>query len=281
MNLIGLWPSPSPPPARATPTPSPRRSTTGPSRACTRSSSGSSRATGRDEDARLGGQDEKGVTRSEPFNPLTGPFFVEGAEPGDALVVRIAALRMNRDWGWSAFRLGLFALTPEDVEHVYSNVYKADLVRPGPVDAGALGHRPGEARRSGSASRRAARLPMEFRRPADARLHRRGPGGRLRADVGALGGLRREPRLQPDRRGGGGDPAGVPAPVALLFVGDGHALQGDGEATGTGIETSMDVETGGRGPQGCRAARARGSSRPRSSSASGRSPSSPAPWTTA
>jgi acetamidase/formamidase len=29
---------------------------------------------------------------------------------------------------------------------------------------------------------------------------------------------------------------------ALLFIGDGHALQGDGEATGTGIETSMDVE---------------------------------------
>ena len=31
-------------------------------------------------------------------------------------------------------------------------------------------------------------------------------------------------------------------PGALLFVGDGHALQADGEPTGTGIETSMDVE---------------------------------------
>src|SRR6185503_15399320 len=31
-------------------------------------------------------------------------------------------------------------------------------------------------------------------------------------------------------------------PGALLFMGDGHALQGDGEPTGTGIETSMDVE---------------------------------------
>ena len=30
------------------------------------------------------GLDEKDVKRSEPFNPLTGPFFVEGAEPGDA-----------------------------------------------------------------------------------------------------------------------------------------------------------------------------------------------------
>ena len=31
-------------------------------------------------------------------------------------------------------------------------------------------------------------------------------------------------------------------PGALVFIGDGHALQGDGESTGTGIETSMDVE---------------------------------------
>jgi len=29
---------------------------------------------------------------------------------------------------------------------------------------------------------------------------------------------------------------------ALLHIGDGHALQGDGEPTGNGIETSMDVE---------------------------------------
>ena len=31
-------------------------------------------------------------------------------------------------------------------------------------------------------------------------------------------------------------------PGALLFIGDGHARQGDGELTGTGLETSMDVE---------------------------------------
>ena len=31
-------------------------------------------------------------------------------------------------------------------------------------------------------------------------------------------------------------------PGALLFLGDGHALQGDGEPTGNGVETSMDVE---------------------------------------
>ena len=49
------------------------------------------------------GLDEKDVKRSEPFNPLTGPFFVEGAEPGDALVVRL-------EEGAAESRLGLVRL---------------------------------------------------------------------------------------------------------------------------------------------------------------------------
>jgi acetamidase/formamidase len=34
----------------------------------------------------------------------------------------------------------------------------------------------------------------------------------------------------------------VNEPGALLFIGDGHARQGEGEVSGTGLETSMDVE---------------------------------------
>src|SRR5438309_871212 len=63
-----------------------------------------------------GGQDEKNAKRSDPVNPLTGPFYVEGAEAGDALLVHFRKVRLNRNWGWSAWRLGLFALTPEYVE---------------------------------------------------------------------------------------------------------------------------------------------------------------------
>ena len=74
------------------------------------------------------GLDEHDEKRSEPFNPLTGPFFVEGAEPGDALVVQLKKVRLNRDWGWSAYRLGLFSLTPETVEHIYPNDVHPDLV---------------------------------------------------------------------------------------------------------------------------------------------------------
>src|SRR5205085_5134264 len=34
----------------------------------------------------------------------------------------------------------------------------------------------------------------------------------------------------------------VNEPGALLFMGDGHARQGEGEVAGTGLETSLDVE---------------------------------------
>src|SRR5919106_1752900 len=70
------------------------------------------------------GRDDKGMVRARPSNPLTGPFYVEGAEPGDALVVRFSRVRMNRNWGWSAYRLGLYSLTPESIEGIYSNRYR-------------------------------------------------------------------------------------------------------------------------------------------------------------
>ena len=48
-----------------------------------------------------GGTDAKGVTRGLGGNPQTGPFFVEGAVPGDTLVVKLVRVRLNRDWAVS------------------------------------------------------------------------------------------------------------------------------------------------------------------------------------
>jgi amidase len=48
-----------------------------------------------------GGTDEKGVTRVLGGNPETGPFFIEGATPGDILAVHFTRLRLNRDWAVS------------------------------------------------------------------------------------------------------------------------------------------------------------------------------------
>ena len=43
-----------------------------------------------------GGVDEKAKSRSLGGNPQTGPFYVEGAMPGDVLVVHVRKLRLNR-----------------------------------------------------------------------------------------------------------------------------------------------------------------------------------------
>jgi acetamidase/formamidase len=186
------------------------------------------------------GVDEKNEKRSEPFNPLTGPFFIEGAEPGDALVVRLKTVRMNRDWGWSAFRLGLFSITPEDVEKVYSNQYKPDLVFPGrstlvPWDIDRV------------------KQTVRLREPKSAKIAMEFAARPMLGCIGVAAAGDFAPTSGPSGNYGGnidynkiGQGATVILPVfhpgGLLFVGDGHALQGDGESTGTGIETSMDVE---------------------------------------
>ena len=48
-----------------------------------------------------GGTDEKGVKRVLGGNPETGPFYVDGAQPGDTLVVHLLKLRLNRDYAVS------------------------------------------------------------------------------------------------------------------------------------------------------------------------------------
>ena len=78
-----------------------------------------------------GGTDDRGQARATGGNPLTGPFYIENAEPGDAIVVHLRKVRLNRNWGYTAYRLGAFSVLPEFVESFYPNHYKADLVRKG------------------------------------------------------------------------------------------------------------------------------------------------------
>src|SRR3974390_2319112 len=78
------------------------------------------------------GGDENGVKRHPVMgNPLTGPFIIEGAEPGDALLVILNRVRLNRNWGWTSYRLGPFSVTPGYAERFYPNHYKQDLVQQG------------------------------------------------------------------------------------------------------------------------------------------------------
>src|SRR5215831_16041355 len=67
------------------------------------------------------GYDEHTKKLGERSNPLTGPFFVEGAEPGDAIAVTFTRMRLNRNFGFTAYRLGLYAINPEQIEGLYPN----------------------------------------------------------------------------------------------------------------------------------------------------------------
>ncbi len=188
-----------------------------------------------------GGQDDKDVHRHpETGNPLTGPFYIEGAAKGDEIRVTFRRMRVNRNWGYSAMRLGLYALTPEYVEHLFSPNFKPDVVRKG----------------SSTMVRWEIDLPqnkVRLRDPASARIKIEYPAKPMLGCVGVAAPGDFAPTSTPAGSYGGnldynsvGEGATVILPVyhpgALLYIGDGHALQGDGEPTGNGIETSMDVQ---------------------------------------
>ena len=186
------------------------------------------------------GRDESGKLAGQPSNPQTGPFFIEGAEPGDAIAVTFRHITMNRNWGWSTYRLGLYALAPASIEGLYSSQYKE-----GAVYAGRANIVPWDIDLKNKTVRlrepvsKAAKLEFPAR-PMLGCVGVAAPG-----DFGPSSGIS-------GPYGGNMDynevveGATVVLPVfhpgALLFMGDGHALQADGEPTGTGIETSMDVE---------------------------------------
>ena len=186
------------------------------------------------------GVDYRGEQVANPSNPLTGPFYIEGAEPGDALVIHFRRIRMNRNSGYSGYRLGLFSLTPEYVEDVYSANYKPDIVRKGrsnivPWDLDLKAN------------------TVRLREPKSQRIKFEFPAAPMLGCVGVAPAGDFAPTSGPSGTYGGnmdynriveGSTVILPVyhPGALLFLGDGHAVMGDGEPTGNGIETSMDVE---------------------------------------
>lgn len=186
------------------------------------------------------GRDHEGKVAGESSNPLTGPFYIEGAAPGDAIALTFRKIRMNRNWGYTNYRLGLFALASGSIEKLYPNQYKDGAVIPGRSNAVPwdLDLQKGMVRLREPVSKV---HKMEF--PAQPMLGCVGVAAA--ADFGPSSGISGPYGGNMDyNRVVEGATVILPVyhPGALLFLGDGHALQGDGEPTGTGIETSMDVE---------------------------------------
>ena len=187
-----------------------------------------------------GGQDLNSKHMCEPGNPLTGPFYIEGTDPGDTLAVHLSKLKMNRNWGYTSYRLGLVALTPDSIENTYSNNYKQNVVRKGRKDLISW-YINLETNTVRLKEENTGNHNMEF--PAKAML----------GCVGVAPEGDFSPTSGPSGEWGGnidynaiveGSIVYLPVfhPGAFLYIGDGHALQADGEPLGTGIETSMDVE---------------------------------------
>jgi amidase len=177
-----------------------------------------------------GGTDEKGVTRVLGGNPQTGPFYIETAAPGDTLVVHLTRLRLNRNWAISDDALvdrGLdrsLAVTMKDNGKPVR--WHLDTQR-----GVATPEKPGEHLAKYSVPLRPMLGCIAVARPKSAA----GLGTGDSADIG--GNMDFNEIIE-------GATVFLPVyvPGALLYVGDGHAAQGDGELNGNALETSMDVE---------------------------------------
>lgn len=177
-----------------------------------------------------GGTDEHNVRRSAGGNPQTGPFYVEGAMPGDVLVVHINKLRLNRDW----------ALSDDAIVDRGQNREMAIRMK----DTGrevrwhldlANGTASPERPDRGLSNFHIPLRPMLGCIATAVSVSGAAPGT---GDSGYFGG-----NMDFNEVGEGSTVyLRVANPGALLYFGDGHARQGDGELNGNALETSMDVD---------------------------------------
>jgi acetamidase/formamidase len=177
-----------------------------------------------------GGTDERGVKRVLGGNPETGPFYVETAWPGDTLAVHLTRIRLNRDYAISD-------------DAIVGRALDSDM---------------SVTMKDGGKSVRwhldRERMVGTSERPGD---HLKNFAVPLRPMLGCIAtapGFASAPPPTGDSGRWGGNMdfneivegvtvyLPVNQPGALLYVGDGHAAQGDGELNGNALETSMEVE---------------------------------------
>ncbi len=166
-----------------------------------------------------------------PFvNPQTGPFHVEGAEPGDTLALHFVSIEPSRDWAASTTVPLFGALTSTHATATLQDPLP-EVVWIYEVDAKARTVRFHAAHGDWSVE-----LPLDP----------------MHGTVGvAPAASEARSSLVPDAHGGNMDTPemragttcylGVNVGGALFSIGDGHCRQGEGETCGVAVEAAMDT----------------------------------------
>ena len=174
------------------------------------------------------GFDRHGEKSADSPNPMTGPFYVTGAEPGDALHVRLDRITMIRPTGWTFQVLAPNVVNPNAVARFPTRVVTEWIIDLATQRA-RLKHPPA-ALRDWSVAVKPMIGCFGVAPAMDQAIST--------ATSGPYGG-------NMDYRGFGagvGIMFPISAPGGLFFLGDVHAAQGDGEIVGTGIETAAEVQ---------------------------------------
>ena len=161
-------------------------------------------------------------------NPLTGPFYVEGAQPGDTLAVKILDIQVDGNQGVGAFAPGFGALN----ETNYTPMLHPAL--PEKIWLYPIDHATNTATFNAIDSNFSVKIPLH---PFFGCIGVAPAGGEVRSSIvpAEFGGNMDSPEVSV------GNTLYLPVnvPGALLYMGDGHAAMGDGEVAGTAIEVPL------------------------------------------
>jgi acetamidase/formamidase len=160
---------------------------------------------------------ESSVTDRGPgVHPLTGPIYVEGAQPGDIIEVKIQGFEFLHPYGVTGFRPGAGTL-PDEFPYARFKMIRIN------AKAGTAAFSPGVTLKLAPFWGSIGVAPPVLMRHLSS-----GPPG---AHAGNLD--------NKELVAGSSLYLPVHVPGALISFGDGHALQGDGEVTLTAVETSL------------------------------------------
>ena len=162
-------------------------------------------------------------------NPLTGPFYVDGAEPGDTLVIRILDLQIDGKQGVGTFSPGFGAANATHYTPMLETKPLPDRMWFYPID-----------KEKGTATFQALDSDFKVSFPLHPFLGCIGvapANGEARSSIvpAEFGGNMDAPEVS------AGNTLYLPVnvPGALFYFGDGHAAMGDGEVAGSAVEVPM------------------------------------------